>query len=195
MPSKTAVTIGTLIGVLLPISAGAYTPPNEVLTNENVYEGFILPPNKRSVQQRVEEQRIASETRRNQEQAGIFEEDEEPVDDEEEPAVAASSGSDSRLEEILSSIEKSLSAKGEQDAAVSRERQRLMDRIAIQELERELLRGAAPEIYAGDTMVTLRPGAPLQPTGPASMAAGACLAAAGLWTVLRAGRMQTKKNL
>lgn len=193
MPSKTLITLGTLIGFLLPMSAQAYVPPNEVLTDENVYEGFMLPPTKRTVQQRAEEQRLKSQQRREAEQAGILGGDDEEMPAEEEETDATVDETDPDLEDILQSLEESLMLFTEQqNSTEAKRRQRLLDRI---ETEQQLNGAAGVEYqYGNGTLASqLHGGAPLAPTGPASIVAGLCLLAAGLWTVMRAGRIDLKR--
>jgi hypothetical protein len=195
MPSKTLVSIGTLLGVLLPLSVAAYVPPDQAFTDPNVYQGFNPPPSKRSLQEIVEERERNSAAVRDAAHAAANEDDEEavtfgdydPLEDEEDDSI-----DESEIEDILKSIEESLSTLDDDrsdDPIISKERPRLLDRLAIQQLEKEL-HGAAELEYTGGGVnpSRLHGGAPLQPTGPASIAAGVCLAAAGLWTILRAGR-------
>lgn len=195
MPSKTLVSIGTLLGVLLPLSVAAYVPPNEALVDVE-YEGFLPPPSRRSLQDIVEDRQRESAQQRDAAHSAANGDDEEDIEFGDYDPLAEEEGDsfeDSELEALIQSIQESLSDLEEDrsdDPIISKERQRLLDRLAIQQLENEL-RGAAPELEysnGGVNKSRLHGGAPLQPTGPASVAAGICLAAAGLWTILRAGR-------
>jgi hypothetical protein len=193
MPFKTLLTIGTLAVLLMPYGVVAYDPPNETLTNENVYEGFILPPNRRNVKAQTERQRQESAERRAAEQAaagfgqGATDEDGnlEWADEEEE-----TSDEEASMEDILKSLEESISAMNEQqDSTESKRDQRLLERMQlerdIQQLQLQF-RGAAP------LQSPLHGGAPLAGTGPATIAAAGCLAGAAWWTMRRAGKKLTR---
>jgi hypothetical protein len=183
MSKPTLLPAILFVSLLAPVAAIAYTEPQDALSEGNYQDGFLIPPTKREVEARVEAQRLASEKRRNAEQAATFGGGtvaEGDTDDDTTHAAADDESVDPDLADVLTSIEQTLSdiKEDSQDAQTLR-RERALDRLEAIEAERG--HGAA-YINAGQS---LHSGAPLAPTGPESWMAGGAVLLAIAWTLWR----------
>lgn len=197
MSKPTLLTAAIAAVLLLPGSAYAYTPPQDALFDENIDDGFLLPPTKREVDARVAEQQRQSAARRAQEQAATYGggtvEDEEIQEEDDlhgaasdEEDDAGSTTDDPELSDVLKSIEQTLSGIREDSQSVeNRRRERLLERL---EEDGTGTRNAAPD-YRYNGQEEFHSGAPLAHTGPESWLAGGVLAGAIGWTLWRSRRM------
>lgn len=186
MMHPTLLTIATLVSVAaVPLTAHAYLTPDDVL-----YEGdfsarfFEPPPSKRELESIVEQQQKVSADRRAAEQAalnGAEEEPEEPTRPaapEEEPA---GDGEMSDLDALLDALERLQEIQNGGEATPSEtvrdaEEERLLRRIQMREAASdEASYQAWLNSIGGET---LRSGAPLTETGPATVLVTLAVAAA-----------------
>lgn len=184
MMHPTLLTIATLVSVAAsPLTAHAYLTPDDVL-----YEGdfsarfFEPPPSKRELESIVEQQQKVSADRRAAEQAALNqteEPDEEmrPAAPDEEPA---GDGEMSDLDALLDALERlqeiQNGAESPSESVRNAEEERLLRRIQMREAASdEASYQAWLNSIGGET---LRSGAPLSETGPATVLVTLAVAAA-----------------
>ncbi len=195
MPIKTLLSAAVMtIGMLLPIGAAAYTPPEEALFENDISDGFLAPPTSREIQARVDEQNRLRRERREAEQQATFgghaAAPAEPDDADFTFSGTNDPNEDERdLEDILKDLDETLQNLQTQDSSTAQTaEERREERLA--RLEEERLHGAATDVmvYGDDA---LHSGAPLADTGPGTWLAAAIIAVATAWTMLRAGNPST----
>lgn len=192
-----SLTIATAL-LLVPASAGAYMSPEDVFFTS----GFGAPPSPRTAEQRAEEQRSLSATRRAEalsELHGAAGEEKSATTSGGEPdfldiqqiiQILKTQKSDrdpastTPLPDDLSGSE-DVDMAGEEWAddntmtTLSAREERILDRIA--QNQANALRGSAP-------METLHSGAPLSHTGPGLVIAGTAFVCGALWTIRKTAK-------
>ena len=194
MMHRKILTVGLLIGLMLPLPTAAYVTPEEVLNDDDFSTRFVEPPpSRRDISKIKEEEARVIAERRAAELAAIqgnglpAEEDDVAVPTDEDLHEAAPDNEEGGLGEILNAIDE-LKNK-EVDAAELRD-ERMLQRIKLQQ-EQAKLRAQLPlEIQRLMNGESLHSGAPLSDTGPATVGAFLLLGAAITWTIRRVRRME-----
>lgn len=176
MMFRPLLTIVTLMSVVaMPLTAHAYLTPDDVLYEDDFSARFFEPPpSKRTLSSVVEQQQMRSAQRREAELAALNEpepEEEETMHgaapEEESSGSGGGGGGSGDYDELLDALERLQNMQNNaatttttRDAEDERLLQRLRDREAQENRE------AWTQAFGGET---LRSGAPLSETGPATV--------------------------
>lgn len=172
MPSKRFIRLGLLTILFVPSVAVAYSSPEETLTNdENAEFFFPMPPHKGETLDRVAGQQASAAARREAQQLEIFQK---------QHANASSSAHQAAPDEEVDDTEW---LEEETDTWTEPTDEELRDERILERVKARQIAEAAMQSRE-DTV--LHSGAPLVPSGPATIVSMIVLLAVAAWTMYRA---------
>ena len=195
MMQRSLSLIVLTLGLLVPVAAGAYVTPEDMLEEGTMSTRFFTPPpTAREAESIVEAQNKRAAERRAAQMSSV-------VGNGISSSSASSKASEATheaaseltgIEALIQALQGLTGTAGATETPLATEDQRIIERIRAQQEEEE--RNAAYEQYGWSDGETLHSGAPLSDTGPATTIALLVIAAAVTFTILRAWNMEHIKD-